>query len=594
MRLTFLLSFVTYVLFSICSVSAQKIKLTGKAAEYCTGMYSKIDWGGPVEPFIKVDLKSFDTVNPATGNASISLIIFEYKDIDQLGVVDDSNYRRYLCDETLINQGLCSSDQLYQFIVSDNITTYAAVKTTVLTDLGTNDFSYHVTETGYYCIAAFNPPYSGDLNNFDMIVNFHNSFGNLPASEIPLLSLYGLLAVVYAVCLFIYLFPIFKHRSELLLLQKYLAGFFVFLTIEDILTWSLYEVQNNNKTYPLPGGVQFYVIFISILNAFKISFSLFLLLIISLGYGIVYPKLPRRLMNFCKVSCGIHFIFSVAFSWLSYYTTQSQPTASTTDTSKASDSFNSDSWVLLIVTIPLAIVFMALYIWILTSLRKTTQMLVENKQVVKLKMYKKLFRLIFSSLLFLVFAFIISNILIFSDNLAESVERFWKFDDVLTTFWPSCTYFIVFIGIAFIWRPTDSSYLLAASTQVPTSAAGDIPTTGPVDLEQYDNDFEFDDLRSLESNANPFDDSNKTNENSNQTIAENPFDDSHKLQDPFDDGEACLDEQLRAEKAKLKSSNNTGNFELEDETDDEGNESYENNNNEHDDDTKNDSKNKSE
>lgn len=557
--------------FTICSVSAQKIKLTGKTAEYCTGMYSKIDWGGPIEPFIKVDLRSFDTVNPSTGNASISLIIFEYKDIDKLGVTDESGYRRYLCDETLINQGLCTSDELYQFIVSDNITTYANVKTTVLTDLGTNEFSYHVTETGYYCIAAFNPPYSGDLNNFDMIVNFHNSFGNLPASQIPLLSLYGLLAVVYAVCLCIYLFPVFRHRSELLLLQKYLAGFFVFLTIEDILTWSLYDVQNNNKKYPLPGGVQFYVVFISILNAFKISFSLFLLLIISLGYGIVYPKLPRRLMNFCKIACGIHFLLSTAFSWLSYYTTQSQPTASTTDTSKASDSFNSDSWIILLITIPLAIVFMGLYFWILTSLRKTTQMLADNKQIVKLKMYNKLFKLIFGSLLLLVFAFVISSIIIFNDNLTESIERFWKFDDVLTTFWPSCIYFIVFIGIAFIWRPTNSSYLLAASTQVPTSASGAIPATDAVDLEQYDNDFEFDDLRSLESNANPFDNSNNIND-IQEHDSNNPFDDSNKLEDPFDDGEKDLDEQLKKEKEKLKSSEINDNFELEDETDDDNDE----------------------
>ena len=559
--------FLLYSFLAVCTVSAQKIKLTSKAAEYCTGMYSRIDWGGPTEPFIKVDLKSFDSTNPATGNASVSLIIFEYKDIDQLGVTDADGRKRYICDETLVNEGLCTSEQLYQFIVEDNITTYANVKTTVLTDLGTNDFSYLVSETGYYCIAAYNPSYSDGLNDFDMTVNFHNAFGNLPASEIPLLSLYGLLAVVYAVCLCIYLFPVFRHRSELLLLQKYLAGFFVFLTIEDILTWSLYDVQNNNKNYPLPGGVQFYIVFISILNAFKISFSLFLLLIISLGYGVVYPKLPRRLMNFCKIACSIHFLFSVGFAWLSYYTMQSQPTASTTDTSKASDTFDSDSWIILVITIPLACIFMGLYFWILSSLRKTTQTLAENKQIVKLKMYQKLFKLIFGSLLLLVFAFIVSSIIVFNDNLTESIERFWKFDDVLTTFWPACIYFVVFTGIAIIWRPTDTSYLLAASTQVPTSAGNAIPTADTVDLEQYDNDFEFDDLRSLESNINPFE--SRGSNNVPQNTAENPFDDSNQLQDPFDDGQNDLDEQLKHEKEKLKSSGNTDNFELEDETDDE-------------------------
>lgn len=557
---------ILYCLFTaICTVTAQKIKLTGKSAEYCTGMYSKIDWGGPVEPFIKVDLKSFISPNPQTGNASLSIIVFEYKDIDILGVTDESGIRSYICDDILINQGLCTEDQRFQFLYNDNSTSFAPIKTDILTDLGTNDFSYIVPETGYYCIAAYNPPYDGVVNNFDMIVNFHNAFGNLPASEIPLLSLYGLLAVIYAVCLCVYLFPIFKHRSELLLLQKYLAAFFIFLTVESILTWSLYDVKNNNKTYPLPGGIQFYIVFVSILNAFKISFSLFLLLIISLGYGIVYMKLPRRLMNACKIICGVHFILSVAVAWLSYNTLQSQPTASTTDTSKASDAFDSDSWVIIAVTLPLIVIFAGIYLWTLTSLRKTTQLLEENKQVVKLKMYQNLFRLIFGSILLLIFAFVISSILIFNDSLSESIEKFWKFNDVLTTFWPSCVYFIVFIGIAIIWRPTDTSYLLAASTQVPTNAGNAIATADSVDLEQYDNDFEFDDLRSLESNtnSNPFADSKNVVNNTN------PFDNSNQLEDPFDDGQKDLDEQLKKEKEKLKSPNNDQRFELEDETDDE-------------------------
>lgn len=559
-----------YTFCTICSVSAQKIKISGKSAEYCTGMYSKVDWGGPVEPFVKVDLKDFAYENPATRKAGISVIIFEYKDVDLLGVVDKDGVRRYICTEDLISQNLCSESQLNQFIIDEEVTTFAPVKTTVLTELGTNDFSYAVSETGYYCIAAVNPPYKGEFNNFNMIVNFHNAFGNLPASEIPLLSLYGLLAVVYAVCLSVYLFPIFKHRSELLLLQKYLAGFFVFLTIEDILTWSLYEIKNNNKTYPLPGGIQFYIVFISILNAFKISFSLFLLLIISLGYGIVYPKLPRKLMNGCKIMCGLHFIFSVGVAWLSYNTMQSQPTASTTDTSKASDSIDSDSWIILLFTIPLSIIFIGLYLWIITSLKQTTEMLLQNKQIVKLKMYQKLFRLIVGSVLLLLFAFIISTILIFNDNLSESIEKFWKFNDVLVTFWPSCVYFVVFIGIAIIWRPTDTSYLLAASTQVPTSASNAIPTNETIDLEQqYDNDFEFDDLRSFETtttnNANPFEDPNSTIGDHSK----NPFDDSNQIPDTFDDGQKDLDEQLRKEKEKLKSADNGDHFELEDETDDE-------------------------
>ncbi|ONH70781.1 Membrane protein PTM1 [Pichia kudriavzevii] len=101
-------------------------------------MYSKVDWGGPVEPFIKVDLKSFEKANPATGNASVSLIVFEYKDLDLLGVEDDSGRKRYICDDELVSQGHCNAEQLYQFIIGRNATdSNAPIKTDVLTELVT-------------------------------------------------------------------------------------------------------------------------------------------------------------------------------------------------------------------------------------------------------------------------------------------------------------------------------------------------------------------------------------------------------------------------------------------------------------------------
>ena len=87
MRVSSIINTITILLFSVCYVSAQKIKLSNKNAEYCTGMYSKIDWGGPIEPFIKVDLRSYIS-GSATRNASVSLIVFEYQDVHELGVVE--------------------------------------------------------------------------------------------------------------------------------------------------------------------------------------------------------------------------------------------------------------------------------------------------------------------------------------------------------------------------------------------------------------------------------------------------------------------------------------------------------------------------
>ncbi|KAH3660021.1 hypothetical protein OGAPHI_007226 [Ogataea philodendri] len=501
---------------------AEKVELTANAAEYCTGMYSRQDWGGPVDPFIKVDVKKFSK-NPDDTHP-LSLVVFEYRDMDYLGTTDNvTGVTNYICTDKFVREDVCPKSELNQFIVSSNNSGNSLIKTAVLTELGTNDFSYHVANTGYYCLAVYDPQYSSSEGSFSVIVNFHNAFGNLPASEIPKLPLYGLLAVVYAVCLSVYLFQVFKHRSELLLLQKYLAGFFVFLTVENILVWSLYDVENNNKTFPIPNGIKFYISFISMLNAFRVSFSLFLLLIISLGYGVVYPKLQRKTMNKCKLLAAAHFLVSTVFIWFSYYSSQVQPSGSTTNTSKATTTIEANSWVILIITLPLAVLLVVFYFLILTSLQKTVKLLAEKKQIVKLKMYKNLFKLIFGSMLLMVFALIINVVLVFNDSLTESIERLWKFSDVLTDFWPACIYFIVFIGLAIIWRPTDSSYLLAASSQIPTADNGDADPEEPQEiynnLDQYGNEFEFDDLRSLNSD-NPFGDPPES-----LPTPENPFDD---------------------------------------------------------------------
>lgn len=474
---------------------AQKTKLTAAASEHCTGMYNKRDWGGPGDAFIKIDLQSFSDVDPSTDKAAVSLLIFEYQDFDGLGVYDsDAGRTRYICTADLHAKGLCSN--LDEFIVNDSYTSYADISEVLLTETGTNGFSYAVKKTGYYCVAAYNPDFTDNTNDFNMIVNFHNAFGSLPAAEIPLLPLYGLLAVIYAVCLLIYLFQVYKHRTELLLLQKYLAGFFVFLTFETIITWSLYDLENRITSYPMPAGVKVYIVFVSLLNSFKIAFSLFLLLIISLGYGIVYPKLSKRTMNGCKALSLLLFVFLSAFICLNYYSSETQPGESATDTSYSVDTYESDSWPILAVGIPLAILYVVFYFFILQSMQKTVKALKEQNQVVKLGMYKKLFRLLFISMLLIIFAFIISTIILFNDNIADSIEKLWKFDAALTNFWPSFLYLGVFVGIAIIWRPTDTSYLLAVSSQIPDSEVPEDEEENP------ENGFEFDDLGSLD--GDPF------------------------------------------------------------------------------------------
>jgi len=50
-------------------------------------MYSKNSWGGPVDPYIQVVFVNDSSINPDT-DPIVSLLIFEWKDIDLIGVKD--------------------------------------------------------------------------------------------------------------------------------------------------------------------------------------------------------------------------------------------------------------------------------------------------------------------------------------------------------------------------------------------------------------------------------------------------------------------------------------------------------------------------
>ncbi|AOA63234.1 uncharacterized protein PAS_chr3_1095 [Komagataella phaffii GS115] len=495
-------------LFFINVVFCQKAFITQTNSQYCSGMYNKRDWSGKIDPYIKLDLEQFkyNGEHSATTAADVSVLIFEYRDLPLLGKIDNTGRIRYVCDQEMVNIGACTEDELNNFLTGDDSdNSKSKILIIKLTDLGDNDVAYNIVNTGYYCVATYSPAQASTggsmFNSYKIKVNFQNSFGSLAASEIPKLPLYGLLAVVYAVFFSVYLFHVYKHRAELLLLQKYLAGFFAFLTVETILIWSLYEIRNNNKKYPLPGGIKFYITIVSLLNAFKLSFSLFLLLIISLGYGVVYPKLNKSLMLKCKILTGVNFVFSSMFITFSYFRSQSQPNSATT-------AYKGDSgaiWILLL-TIPIICTLAAFYFLILSSLSKTVKYLADNRQIVKLNMYKRLFRVMLLSSVLLLLALVFSTVFVFGDSVIESIERIWKYDKVITDFWPSVLYFVIFLAIAFIWRPTDTSYMLAVSSQLPNEVldeenSPDVPNNGTTF--GTGEEFEIDDL------DNPFADRNK-------------------------------------------------------------------------------------
>lgn len=484
-----------YIVFILLHlVTANRVRFNSNNNQICSGIYSKQDWGGKIKPKVDITLTEYDgsKYQPKKEDKQeigdpVSFVIFEYRDMSKIGAVADGT-KYFLCDDEAIDLKLCDRNDYDRFIV-DTKEDSERILSSEFKELGKANVNYTVEDSGYYCVVL----YSLDAKEYSGYADFQNAFGYLSASEIPKLPAYGALTICYAVVLALFAFQFFKKRNEsqILPLQRYLLAMWGFLTFDSFTVWSYYDLLNRTRN-PASAFVTCYMILITVLNSAKVTFSLFILLCIALGYGVVLAKLPKKIMFRCKLLAGYHFVASTVFLLAAYYAEYSNSTTATSagDPSKAGPNI----W-LTFTAIPLLVSLVAYYLVILLSIRSTTLKLQQQRQVVKLKLYRNLFRIIFASVVLIIIGIAMSSFIFINMSATEVIEKEWKGAFFVYEFWPSVVYFAVFAGVSWLWRPTETSYMLAVSQQLSTEETND-PEVGqnPDSGYHQGREFELDDL----------------------------------------------------------------------------------------------------
>lgn len=468
---------------------ANKVSIDNVNSQVCEGMYSRHDWGGSLSPHIDIAVNQFglskydDSNKVKLDGFDFHYVVFEYKDLKYLGKVA-SGMRYYICTTKAIGLGLCDESQSGNFLTDGDVSNTTVI-TGLIDRLGKVPLTYHVEETGYYCVATYTSKDESMLG----YVNFQNAFGELSASEIPKLPAYGILTVCYAVILAMFGFQFFKKRkqNQILPLQRYLLAMLGFLTFDTLVVWSYYDLVNRSSS--VTWFVKFYVVFLSSMNAAKMTLSFFLLLCIALGYGVVVVKLPKKVMTKCKLLGAAHFIASMVYLVGSYYSSFNGSVTSASDL--LSSNSNQSLWTVAFF-VPVAVTLTAYYVMILSSIKSTTANLHKQRQVIKLQLYENLFRIIASSVILTVAGLVLSVFILLNLSATETIEQLWKGSYFLYDFWPSVVFFGIFIGVSWLWRPTEASYMLAVSQQLST-VEGDEEQAGNAGY-LHDHEFELDDL----------------------------------------------------------------------------------------------------
>ncbi|KAL4771134.1 lung seven transmembrane receptor-domain-containing protein [Aspergillus nidulans var. acristatus] len=410
----------------------------------CSGMYSRKAWGGSVDPFI---LTKFAKSSPSDDNDPlVSLAIFEWADghlIGRRASDDPEESPSLICDEASVQAELCTAAQLGSFLLAANAT--EAAQSRIISQAvhlkNPEAVNYPIKKTGYYCVST----YGFSAEDYKGVVEFRNSYGELPAAQIAKLPFYGGLTIVYAVIGLYWAFLYVQNRHDILPVQNYITAILVFLILEQLMTWGFYDYQNRHG---LNIGAKVLMVIVAVLNAMRTSFSFFLLLIVCMGYGVVKPSLGRT-MIYVRILAITHFVFAVIYA-----------IASLSITPEAA------GILILFIELPLAATLTAFYVWTLSSLNATMKDLIDRKQKTKAMMYKKLWYCLLGSIIVL-FGFIFINALAFASRSEEDfLPEHWKNRWFVLDGWLSIVYLADLAFIAYLWRPTANNRRFAMSDEL--------------------------------------------------------------------------------------------------------------------------------
>ncbi|KAG0268850.1 hypothetical protein BGZ95_002289 [Linnemannia exigua] len=396
--------------------------------DQCGGMYAATPGKNDSEIRVVMDPES-------VGNAVV--VVFEWNDLKYVGKEDPEGNRVYVCDSEAQKAGLCTEAQLGQPIIDTTESTsigWKAIDFSVEENKGIQFYEYHVERTGYYCVVAWTINVNNKDSYFSGVLEFNNKFGTLAGSDFPKLPFYGALSLIYMTIGVCWMILCAKHWREILTVQHFISGVIFFLMVEMAFNWGYWDDYNKAGESSVA-----LLVLVSILNSGRNSLSLFMLLIVSMGYGVVKPTLGSTMKKVIILSLA-HFLFGIIYS---------AGTMSPVD--------NVSTMIVLMVVVPLSLTMTSFYIWTLQSLTSTIATLNLRRQTEKVKMYTRLWRLLVFSLTVLCVFFVFNTLNFMNMDDANWPASHWRIKWFLLDGWLNILYLVVFTVIVILWRPTENN-----------------------------------------------------------------------------------------------------------------------------------------
>ncbi|KAI4306562.1 hypothetical protein L6164_029828 [Bauhinia variegata] len=295
-----------------------------------------------------------------------------------------------------------------------------------------------INSTGmYYLYFMFCDPALKDTTISGRTV-WRNPDGYLPGKMTPLMTFYGLMSLAYLFLGLIWFLRFVQYWKDIIQLHYHITAV-IGLGMCEMALW-YFEYANFNSTGSRPMVITLWA---TTFTAVKKTVSRLLILVVSMGYGIVRPTLGGITSRVLLLGVT-YFVASEALELVEHL-----------------GNINDFSGkVRLFLVLPVALLDACFILWIFSSLSKTLEKLQIRRSVAKLELYRKFTNSLAVTVLLSVIWIGYELYFNASDPLSELWRRAW----IIPAFWTLLAYVLLAV-ICVLWAPSQNPTRYAYSEE---------------------------------------------------------------------------------------------------------------------------------
>ncbi|KAK7277076.1 hypothetical protein RIF29_18226 [Crotalaria pallida] len=360
----------------------------------------------------------------------VEAIILEVKDRERIG----GSYLKsdlICCDPELQNDHKC--ENVGEVIIQNNPdnpelpkrikTFFQGTKEEVIMETQT----VQINTTGmYYLYFMFcDPELKGTTIKGRTV--WRNTNGYLPGKMAPLMTFYGFMSLAYLLLGLVWFLRFVQFWKDIIHLHYHITAV-IALGMCEMAVW-YFEYANFNSTGTRPMGITLWAVTFS---SVKKTLSRLLLLVVSMGFGVVRPTLGGITSRVLLLGL-VYFIASEALELVEHLGNINDFSGKTK----------------LVLVLPVVCLDSCFILWIFSSLSKTLEKLQTRRNLAKLELYRKFTNTLAVSVL-LSIAWIGFELYF---NATDPLSELWQIAWIIPAFWSLLAYALLLV-ICVLWAPS--------------------------------------------------------------------------------------------------------------------------------------------